>query len=114
MLRKIAKIGLMATLAVVVGVAVSPAQNAAPDEYAYNPRIDRYLDAEVWTDRSDGEYYVGDRVTINFRISRDAFVAIYTIDTRGRAWWSASAARDCWSAATAPFVVDGGNPPTAA
>lgn len=47
-------------------------------------RIDRYLNAEVWTDHEDGEYYEGDRVTIYFRVSRDAFVAIYSIDSKGR------------------------------
>lgn len=47
-------------------------------------RIDRYLDAEVWTSHSDGEYYVGDNIAIHFRVNRDAFVAIYSVDTRGR------------------------------
>ncbi|RME25561.1 MAG: DUF4384 domain-containing protein, partial [Candidatus Zixiibacteriota bacterium] len=47
-------------------------------------KIDRYLDVEVWTDRSDAEYYEGDNIVIYFRASRDAFVSIYSIDTRGR------------------------------
>jgi hypothetical protein len=47
-------------------------------------RIDRYLNVEVWTDHDDGEYYEGDRVSIYFRASRDAFVAVYSIDTKGR------------------------------
>lgn len=47
-------------------------------------RIDRFLDVEVWTDKADAEYYEGDRITINFRTNRDAFVAVYSIDSRGR------------------------------
>ncbi len=47
-------------------------------------RIDRYLDVEIWTNDDDGEYYVGDKIVLKFRANRDAFVAIYTIDTRGR------------------------------
>lgn len=47
-------------------------------------RIDRYLNVEIWTDQDDGEYYEGDRVTMYFRASRDAFVAIYSIDSKGR------------------------------
>ena len=46
--------------------------------------IDRYLDVEIWTDHSDAEYYVGDNITVHFRVNRDAFVAIYSIDSRGR------------------------------
>lgn len=53
-------------------------------DYRGQARIDRYLDADVWTDRDDGEYYDGDRITISYRASRDAFVAIYSIDSRGR------------------------------
>ncbi len=47
-------------------------------------RIDRYLDVEIWSDHSDGEYYEGDRVTLFYRVNRDAFVVIYSIDSRGR------------------------------
>src|SRR5512147_301407 len=47
-------------------------------------RIDRYLDAQVWPNRDDAEYYTGDNVVINFRANRDCFVAIYSIDSRGR------------------------------
>ncbi len=47
-------------------------------------RIDRYLDAELWTNHSDDEFYIGDNVVLNYRINDDAFVAIYSIDTRGR------------------------------
>ncbi|MEW6049804.1 MAG: DUF4384 domain-containing protein [Candidatus Zixiibacteriota bacterium] len=54
------------------------------DEARERARIDRYLDVEVWTDQSDGDYYEGDNVRIHFRANRDAFVAIYSIDSRGR------------------------------
>lgn len=47
-------------------------------------RIDRYLEGEVWTDQDDGDYYEGDPITIFFRTNRDAYVAIYSVDTRGR------------------------------
>ena len=47
-------------------------------------RIDRYLDVEIWSDHSDGEYYEGDRVTLFYRVNRDAFVVVYSVDSRGR------------------------------
>ena len=47
-------------------------------------KIDRYLDVEVWTNNTDNEFYVGDNIVLNFRANRDAFVAIYSIDTKGR------------------------------
>jgi len=54
------------------------------DVYVDRIRVDRYLDVEVWTDHSDGDYYVGDVIELNFRANRDAFVAIYSVDTKGR------------------------------
>lgn len=45
--------------------------------------VDRYLDVEVWTDHADADYYTGDEVVVHFRTNRDAFVAIYSIDSRG-------------------------------
>ncbi len=42
------------------------------------------LDIDVWLDNDDGIYYEGENVTIFFRISQDAFVAIYSLDTRGQ------------------------------
>ena len=47
-------------------------------------RIDRYLDVEIWSDHSDGEYYEGDKVTLFYRVNRDAFVVVYSVDSRGR------------------------------
>ncbi len=46
-------------------------------------RIDRYLDAEIWTNHNDNEFYENDNIVLNYRVSRDAFVAIYSIDSRG-------------------------------
>ena len=47
-------------------------------------RIDRYLDAELWTNHSDNEFYIGDNIVLNYRVNDDAFVSIYSVDTRGR------------------------------
>ncbi len=56
-----------------------------PSDESYDRvRIDRYLNVEIWTDQNDDEYYEGDRVKFNYRVSRDAFVAIYSIDSKGR------------------------------
>lgn len=78
---------LMAALVVGLGAGVTQAQSIAPvrdGDEADRAQIDRYLDVEVWTSRSDGEYYEGDDIVIYFRANRDAFIAIYSIDTRGR------------------------------
>ncbi len=86
MLRRIFQFGLVATLVVVISMA-APAQSLRQDyddTYAGSVKIDRYLDAEIWTNHSDAEYYEGDNIVIHYRVNRDAFVAIYTIDTRGR------------------------------
>jgi len=84
MLRAIFRSGLTAA---VVLLAIGASVNAQPDEgdYDYDQvKIDRYLDVEVWSDHSDGEYYAGDDVVIYFRASRDCFASLYSIDTRGR------------------------------
>jgi hypothetical protein len=77
---------LTAALVVGLGAGVTQAQSIAPvrGDDADQAQIDRYLDVEVWTGRSDGEYYEGDNIVIYFRVNRDAFIAIYSIDTRGR------------------------------
>ena len=42
------------------------------------------LDVDIWTDKDDGSnYYEGDDITIYFRASRDCYVTIYDLDTRG-------------------------------
>ncbi len=45
---------------------------------------DPTLDVEVWTDNESGEFYEGDEIHIYFRTNRDAYVAVYNIDTEGR------------------------------
>ena len=90
MLRSILKSMLLMTLAVILAAPGGAAQSLQPDDdnqdlyYSDRPRIDRYLDVEVWTNHADGEYYVGDDIALHFRASRDAFVAIYSVDSRGR------------------------------
>ncbi len=54
------------------------------DESYERVRIDRYLNVEIWTDHGDDEFYEGDKVRFYYRVSRDAFVAIYSIDSKGR------------------------------
>lgn len=42
------------------------------------------LNVDVWTDRDDGSsYQEGDNITIYFRASRDCYVTLYDLDTRG-------------------------------
>ncbi|UCC43277.1 MAG: DUF4384 domain-containing protein [Candidatus Zixiibacteriota bacterium] len=85
MLARMMRIGLMTAATIVAGLMSASAQDEdyVSQDYDFVARIDRYLDAEVWTDHADGEYYEGDNIHINFRVSRDAFVAIYAIDTKG-------------------------------
>ena len=87
MLRTTLLTSLAAALMLGIGAGVTPAQSIAPvyDQDDYDrAQVDRYLDVEVWTSNSDGEFYDGDNIVIYFRASRDAFVSIYSIDTRGR------------------------------
>ena len=89
MLRSAIKTAAVMALVFGLGTVMVSAQNVVIDNdqdpyyYADRPAIDRYLSAEVWTDHSDAEYYSGDNVTIYFRANRDAFIAIYSIDSRG-------------------------------
>ncbi len=87
MLRKLSTLSLATALMLLAGIIGAQAQsierNSDHDDYDH-AKIDQYLDVEVWTDHYDGEYYEGDNIVINFRVNRDAFIAIYSIDTRGR------------------------------
>ena len=86
-MKKTLLAALVAVWAVVPLAAQDIVREYESDDPAYymdRPRADRYLDVEVWTDHADGEYYIGDNVSIHFRANRDCFIAIYTIDTRGR------------------------------
>jgi hypothetical protein len=47
-------------------------------------RVYKDLEIDLWTDRDDGSNYEeGEEITIYFRASRDCFVTIYDLDTRG-------------------------------
>ncbi len=87
MLNLMKKISLTAVLMILIGTVAVTAQDYqrdGDDSYYYErSNIDRYLDVEVWTDHSDAEYIEGDNIVIYFRSNRDAFVSIYSIDTRG-------------------------------
>ncbi len=80
----------MTALGLVISAVAALSQNISrdygDDEYpdAEGARIDRYLDVEIWTNHSDGDYYEGDNIVISYRTNRDAFVAVYSIDSRGR------------------------------
>jgi len=87
MFRKTLQCSMMAGLLAIVGVSVASAQSPQrdyDDVYTNSTKIDRYLDVEIWTNHSDAEYYTGDNIVVHYRVNRDAFVAIYSIDTRGR------------------------------
>ena len=97
MVRVTAKLSWLLVLLVAAGAGLATAQSIQPVDtgddiyqgdregyYIDRPRVDRFLDAEIWTDNADAEYYEGDNITIYFRVNRDAFVAIYSIDTRGK------------------------------
>ncbi len=90
MVRRVFRMLVMTAVGLVISAGLVLSENVSPnyddDEYQYTDRsrIDRYLDVEVWTNHSDGEYYEGDNIVISYRANRDAFVAIYSIDTRGR------------------------------
>jgi hypothetical protein len=86
-------VALIALLALAAPmISAQELQRNDSDDYGQNRdydrndrvRIDRYLDAELWTNHSDNEFYIGDNIVLNYRVNDDAFVAIYSIDTRGR------------------------------
>ena len=89
MLRKLKLTGMTALMAVLMMLPLKAEitpdyeNNSQSSEYQ-DIKIDRYLDAEVWTNHTDNEFYVGDNIVLSYRTNRDAFVAIYSIDTRGR------------------------------
>lgn len=88
MLRKIIKITGLTALMAVLFTMTSAAQNISKDYDSDQNRgqykVDRYLTVEVWPNHTDGEYFEGDDITISFLTNRDAFVAIYSVDSRGR------------------------------
>jgi len=92
MLRKIMNIMTLMAILIVSGALTAPAQNNITRDYHDNDsyrvgdrvRVDRYLDVEVWTNHGDDEFYEGDNIVLYFRTNRDAFISIYSIDSRGR------------------------------
>ncbi|UCG62017.1 MAG: DUF4384 domain-containing protein [Candidatus Zixiibacteriota bacterium] len=86
MTRSIKKIlGLTALMAVILPPVSMALDTEEFDQNFYDRiKIDRYLDVEIWTNHSDNEFYEGDNIVLNFRANQDAFVAIYSIDSRGR------------------------------
>ena len=58
------------------------------DRYEVSHRVIHrpYLDIEVWVDKGEGAiYYPGEEIRIYFRASRDCYVVIYNINTKGYA-----------------------------
>jgi hypothetical protein len=54
-------------------------------ELRITPRPRQDLEVYVWPDRGmDGVYYPGERINVNVEVTRDAFLILYNIDTRGR------------------------------
>ncbi|HWR83303.1 MAG TPA: DUF4384 domain-containing protein, partial [Candidatus Deferrimicrobium sp.] len=97
MYRKILTLAVLTAFGLVMSAATARTQDFTREyhgdeeeqDYRDHPdderaRIDRYLDAEIWVDHDDGEYYEGDNIVVSFRTNRDAFVAIYSVDSRGR------------------------------
>jgi len=79
------KIWKSSLLVLLLGLIIRPV--SAQDEY-YSPdeRIvsSPYLQVDVWVDKGDGAvYHPGEEVGIFFETSRDCYVVIYNIDTRG-------------------------------
>ena len=95
MLRRMKLLTILMSLIFLISMPSLMAQNITREydddnydreKYGYDERsrVDRYLDVEVWTNHNDGEYYEGDNVVIHYRVNRDAYVVIYSIDTKGR------------------------------
>ena len=82
------KISMISLLLIFLAGTAFPVQYDRDEENSNNYdnynriRIDRYLDIEVWTNHSDGEYFEGDNIQIKFRVNRDAYVVLYSIDSR--------------------------------
>lgn len=85
MLRMISRIlGLTALAAVMLSPTVVAVDEEFGGDYYNRIKIDRYLDIEIWTNHSDNEFHEGDNFVLNFRTNQDAFVAIYSVDSKGR------------------------------
>jgi hypothetical protein len=73
---------------VLIGVAASSAW-AVEIEGRGGPYFDPVvppIEVDVWTDRGErAVYYPGERIRVYFEVSRDAYVAVYDVDTEGKA-----------------------------
>jgi len=74
----------------ILGLGLKPALAQYPEEYGgevqhriiHTPTAD--LDIEVWINKADGStYYPGEDIKVYFRASRDCYVVVYNLDTRG-------------------------------
>jgi len=79
------KILMFTLLVLILGFVVRPL--LAQDEYYPSDEgmvSSSYLDIDVWVDRGDGSVYnPGDEIKVFFETSRDCYVVVYNIDTRG-------------------------------
>jgi hypothetical protein len=82
MLKTICWIGV----AIIISFFVWGSSFAYDDSYGVKHRVvdHPYLDVKVWVDKGEGAtYHPGDDIKVYFRTSRDCYVVIYDIDTRG-------------------------------
>jgi len=115
MLRKSIKYLAISVMMGAIATVSAVAQKAIPDYqdddyYLDKVKVDRYLDIEVWTNHADGDFYEGDNIVISFRANRDAFVVVYSIDTRGRVnmLFPASQHEDNWVRGGQVYRIPGG------
>jgi hypothetical protein len=82
MLKKIGWIGMV----ILICLIAFGSSFASEDTYGVKHRVvdHPYLDVRVWVDKGEGaNYYPGDNIKVYFQASRDCYVVIYDIDTRG-------------------------------
>lgn len=74
----------------ILGLSLKPALAQDPGEYQgetghriiHTPNPG--LDIELWSDKGDGStYYPGEDIRVYFRASRDCYVVVYNLDTKG-------------------------------
>jgi hypothetical protein len=82
------------TIAVAALAGLIAVQTAAADPNRGAIRVDERIDVQpyphgelqiwIWPDRGEGaEYYPGDHIAFNVEVTRDCFLILYDIDTRG-------------------------------
>lgn len=76
---------LITALGVLVMASALPADVNIGAQLNITPRPTRDLEVYVWPDRGmDGVYYPGENINVTVEVTRDAFLILYNIDTRGR------------------------------